>query len=118
MRQDELTSSHVFDRVVDLLISKAHVTQTITLDTEILKDLCLWGDDVDNFFKSYVQEFQLDMSNLRFTDYFPREGDHFWLSLKAILKGKESHKFYRPIKISDLVDFALTKQWKLKPLEP
>lgn len=102
----------VFDRIVALLRSKMGTTANVTQDTEILRDLNLWGDDAGDFFDAYVREFGLDMSDLRFTDYFPQEGEHVGLLVKRLVTGRKTHERYLPIRISDLVDFAMTGKWK------
>jgi len=114
MQVEPLSSDRVFKRIAELLRVKVDTTETIVPETEILKDLGLWGDDAGDFFDAYVEEFNLDMAKLKFTDYFPRDGDEIWLFIKCLVTGRKKHEFYRPIKISDLVEFAITKIWKIR----
>lgn len=112
MNASDTQSKEVFEQIASLLRQKAHVRLEINGETEILKDLGLWGDDLDEFFAAYSKQFGVDMKDVKFTDYFPQEGEHVGLALRSFFTGRAKHQWYRPIKISDLVESALAQKWE------
>lgn len=44
-------------------------------NTELEKDLRIWGDDAYEFLQEFSKVFDVDISNFTFSDYFREEGD-------------------------------------------
>ena len=102
-------------RLVRLL--HAHVGESVVIgpETQILRDLALWGDDADNFFDEFVQQFGVDMRGAKFGDYFPEEGQQVGLAIKWLLTGRRMHDHFRAITVADLANSAALGYWVAAP---
>lgn len=72
-------------------------------DTELYRDLRLWGDDVDPFFLDFCREFDFPPKQIDLSGCFPPEGDIVTTRLLFRLK--------RRIRIRHLIDAACLKKW-------
>jgi len=72
-----------------------------TKETELRKDLKLWGDDAAEFLAAYGKEFNVALSQFNFDRYFPPEGDFIMPAVIRALRLKEQPK-YSPLTIGDL----------------
>lgn len=104
--------------------------EELTLDTRIGEDLCIIGDDAEEFLFDYAQEYGVDFSKFEFGDYFPDEGSidmHYYIS--NIVKYKSSfigfvnkidsffwraiaqRRNYKSMTINDLIVSARAGKW-------
>jgi hypothetical protein len=95
-----------------LKISAArHLTIPITYETELYRDLRMYGDVL--FFDLVLwarREFNVE-PNLRVRDYGPGEWPHLWVfRLAAKLLGKKERQ-YKSLKVRDVVTAIETKRW-------
>jgi acyl carrier protein len=51
------------------------LTMPFSRNTELLKDLKLWGDDASEFIVAFSKQFDVDVSEFDFDKYFYPEGD-------------------------------------------
>jgi hypothetical protein len=49
---------------------KKKLGQSINENSVLFKDLGIYGDDADFFMMEFADEFNIDMSDFRFSDYF------------------------------------------------
>ena len=105
------TVENIEQRVVRLL--HAHVGDRVPIcpETQLLRDLHLWGDDAGNFFGEFTQQFGVDMRAEIFSDYFPAEGQHVALAFKRLLTGHRMHDYFRAITVADLANSAALGHW-------
>lgn len=54
----------------------------ITLNTRILGDLTIDGDDADEFMTDFIKKFGVDCTNFPFGDYFVSEFGAAWKALR------------------------------------
>jgi hypothetical protein len=100
------------------------------METSVVQDLGVAGDDADELFLAFDEKFGTDSSILDFERFFGHEGMWPWEAAMGILFllwgmvrkviGKplvEKTEEERNMRVSDLVDAALTKKWN-KKFEP
>ena len=64
-----------FDRVRGLVSGQSGVPEAeITLETRLVEDLGIDGDDGDELLQAFAHEFGVDMSNMDPLNYFGDEG--------------------------------------------
>ena len=73
--------------------------ERIPLDSKLLEDLGMEGDDAVEFFRRFAREFDVDLSGMRWRRYFSAE-DFFSWWIPDI-----------PVTVRDLVHAASTKRW-------
>ena len=101
--------------VIDFLCSKCKCRpDEISLETSLLYDLGIDGDDAAEFLEGYAERFEVDLSDFRFDEYFGPEGCspfmifsafYYWITWK---KQRE-----KSLKVADLVDAARTGRLSL-----
>ena len=98
-------------RIVRLLHSYVGESAPLGPETQLLRDLQLWGDDAGNFFDEFAQQFGVDMRGAKFADYFPAEGQHVGYAIKRLLTGRRMHDHFRAITVADLANSAALGHW-------
>lgn len=104
--------------------------ETLSLSTRIGEDLCIVGDDADELLIEFSREFNVDLSEMDFDAYFPREASsemNYYLSVIAKNNSKNNiFKFldilfrriitkrvvYKSLTINDLAYAAKIGRWK------
>ncbi len=87
--------------LIKLLQDYCGADSFITENTRLFHDLDLYGDDAAEFLDRFKERFSVDMSDFRFADYFPSEGDWILPGVLRFLIGKPQPR-YRPLTIFDL----------------
>jgi Protein of unknown function (DUF1493) len=80
----------------------------LCLQTRLREDLALYGDDAEEFFIKFSHEFQVELLEFNFDEYFPPEPtllDPFIFILRLLRK-----KRYKSILIKDLIAVAETRR--------
>lgn len=85
-------------------ISKNRITMESTLE----RDLRIYGDDALELIDGYSKKFNVDVENLKFSDYITPEGDTILPMIISWFKSKPVKK-RMDLTVSDLVNGALTK---------
>ena len=124
MEQHTNIESDVLDFVSDRLGSRR---DKVTLDTTLLGDLGVDGDDADEFFVAFAERFHVNLSALNLSRHFGGEGCLPWQlpfflfrvfgkSVSPLISRKtpEERAGLDPITISDLVAAARIGKW-IKP---
>jgi hypothetical protein len=91
---------------------RCHSLDRTYLDTDLWGDLGVAGDEVDDFFEEFCEEFDVPIERIDVSGCFPSEGQVgclYFLARKAIFKPT------RRCRIEHLIGAAKTKQWP--PLE-
>ena len=73
----------------------------LTRDTELRKDLKLWGDDAVEFIIAFSAEFDVDISSFDINKYFPPEGDAILPAIRRLLSMKKKQE-YTVLTLGDL----------------
>jgi hypothetical protein len=92
-------------------------------ESTLLGDCGLDGDDAEEFFADFARQFQIDMTEFRFHDYFGSEGMpilglvRFIRNLIGNWRGKDPHEVagVRSITVHDMLCAARARQWKSDP---
>ncbi len=97
----------------------------IKLDSTLMGDLGINGDDAVEFFESFSARFQVDLGDLRLRRHFLGEGDYNWLPcwyliflLRKLFRrnrepSMEASLGLAPITVSDLVAAARGGSWSV-----
>lgn len=98
---------------------------TIQLDSTLMGDLGINGDDAVEFFESFSTRFWVDLGDLRLRRHFLGEGDYAWLPfwyliflLRKLFRWQrepsiEASLGLVPITVSDLVAAARGGSWRV-----
>lgn len=73
----------------------------LTRDTELRKDLKLWGDDAVEFIIAFSAEFDVDISSFDMNKYFPPEGDAMLPAILRLLSMQKKQE-YTVLTLGDL----------------
>ncbi len=97
--------------------NRAISVEKLKWENTLYQDLCMYGDDVPDFFEGFIKEFNVDMKDFEFERYFPDETLSCFLNpFKAFFVWcSKSHRWaepYEPITIKHLVDIAKSKKWQ------
>lgn len=106
-------NASVLHKVVEYLTKTAvpkNPNSPITLDSEVYRDLRVYGDDLFELALWLNREFGVEM-NLKLEDYAPMEGQLFgpWVILRQIMG--RSLPQYKSLKIRDIVAAIEAKRW-------
>jgi hypothetical protein len=82
--------------------------RAITLDTKIIGDLNIDGDDADEFMTDFVRKFDVDYKSFPFRDYFVSEYGAAWKALRAF-GGLYPYPAKKDLTVSDLIEAAKQK---------
>ncbi|MGJ1421050.1 DUF1493 family protein [Sphingobacterium spiritivorum] len=88
-------------RLIDLLQKYNSTDKALDENVRLYHDLNIYGDDAIELLNCFEEQFKVDLSRFRFTDYFPSEGDWILPSLFRFLTGKKP-KEYKQLTLSDL----------------
>jgi hypothetical protein len=86
----------------------------LTNETRLLHDLGMDGDDAREFMQVFSKNFQVDLSEFEFCQYFGEEAGAEPITLIYYLLFKSARPKFVPITISDLTNSAERKKW-IKP---
>ena len=110
MTVDPIIDQALFKRLAQLIQRTAgFAEEKVSLDTDIRKDVGLWGDDAYNFMTAFMNEFGVDMTGFVFQDFFEGEGMVANL-IGSVLGMQRKHK---PLTVAVLVDVAQWKHWTI-----
>ena len=80
--------------------------EDITLESRLLHDLKIGGDDAGELLFEYSEIFGVDMSDFHFSEHFMGEPHLFnWWLPRDVSK-------FSPVTISDVVQAAIQKKWR------
>lgn len=88
-------------RLINLLEEYNSTDIVLDENVKLYHDLNIYGDDAIELLNCFAEQFKVDLSKFRFTDYFPSEGDRILPSLFGFLIGKKP-KEYKPLTLSNL----------------
>ena len=95
-------------------------SETIHLDTTLLGDLGVTGDDAYDFFIAFAERFNVDMSSLDLSLHFDAEGGTVCDLMKCIAAWirdpaatPETRSGHIPIRVRDLIDAARCGKWSM-----
>ncbi len=74
----------------------------LTKDKLLWKDLGIYGDDAVEFFTSFSNEFNIDVSNFELSKYFKGEGQETFSFVLNFFKQNKTKDNYIPITLGDL----------------
>lgn len=106
----------------------------LAIGTRIGEDLRLIGDDADEFLDKFSKEFDVDLSELPFNEYFPGEGSasmHFYTGRQMESSGNTAllllrkldsliwglfarRRSFKTMTVQDLYESARTGKWRPK----
>jgi hypothetical protein len=75
------------------------VLEDIAIDSRLLEDLGMEGDDAVKFFRRFAREFGVDLAGMRWRRHFSAEGFFSWWIPDI------------PVTVRDLVNAASAKRW-------
>lgn len=78
----------------------------LCLETTLREDLGIDGDDAVDLLEAFSREFQIDLSDLNFTEYFDAEG----FNLFSLFSSRR--KKLKPLTVGKLVDTATSGRWQ------
>jgi hypothetical protein len=73
----------------------------LTRETELRKDLKLWGDDAVEFIIAFSAEYDVDISSFDMNKYFPSEGDAILPAIRRLLSMQKKRE-YTVLTLGDL----------------
>lgn len=73
----------------------------LTRETELRKDLKLWGDDAVEFIIAFSAEYDVDISSFDMNNYFPSEGDAILPAIRRLLSMQKKRE-YTVLTLGDL----------------
>lgn len=78
-REEIWNREELLNELVEMLVDKVGLPKDMMIDenTRMEEDLSITGDDAWEFFVDYSKNFDIDISNFRFSDYFESEGIDF-----------------------------------------
>jgi hypothetical protein len=88
------------------------------LETQLLRDMNVYGDVAESIFEQLRDEFYVDISSFRFHEYFPAEFPNhqgfeklkYWLN-PFRLRPSVKHLQYKPVTIDMIRASINTRQW-------
>jgi Protein of unknown function (DUF1493) len=91
----------------------------IDLDTQLLRDLNIYGDVAESIFEQLRDEFNVDVSKFNFHDYFPEEFPNhhgfqklkYWFTLFPASPSTR-HTEFKPITIAMIRDAICSRVWQ------
>lgn len=115
-------------QVIELLADQTGYPQErITMDTSIIDDLGVAGDDADELFQAFDERFGTNSQRIDYLRFFGHEGVYPWTifvwlfillwGLFRLLAGKtfsKKRKQEEDMKVSDFVETVVSKKWNTK----
>lgn len=98
----------LYDKILHFVSSETKTRKPLSFETDIARDLGVDGDDAEEFMLNFQREFNVDLSNFRFDEYFGEEGFRLIPAIKSALGKGEARA---PLKIAILFDAAAHGQW-------
>mgnify|MGYP000359666805 CR=1 FL=1 len=101
------------DEVIMFLSEFSSVNvDAISLDSDIVRDIHIEGDDAEELLQKFSERFGVDISALNLSDYFAPESSFSPIDylLSIILSRKIQRK---SLFVKDLVNAAKVKKWKV-----
>jgi len=99
------------DRIVHLIRDVTKNRQPVGMNTEIYRDLGLWGDDAGGLLDRFSAEFGVDMAGFDFSKHFREEGSYLAEGIVNMVRGKKAHEKFLPVTVRDLVASVLAGKW-------
>ena len=88
-------------KLINLMEGYNSTDKALDEDARLYHDLNIYGDDAIELLNCLDNQFNVDLSKFRFTDYFPSEGDRILPRVFRFLIGKKP-KEYKPLTLSSL----------------
>ncbi len=100
------------DRIRALVAERTGVSpETIQLDTDVVDDLRIYGDDVWELVETFAEEFSVEMGGFRWCHHSGPEGcNPLWL----LFPPWWARKKHVPIRLGDLVESARRGVWAVQ----
>ena len=108
------SASASFDEKILRLVAKKTGLQfeKLTMESRLLQDLGVDGDDADELLTVFAEEFHVDMTSFRFSKHFRSEPS--LLDLLSFLRPhKDDLSKKVPITLRDLAEAATIRTWGL-----
>jgi hypothetical protein len=95
--------------------------ERVKLESDLVSDLHIGGDDGDILVENFGREFSVDVSKVDPVKIFGEEGGPLWLWLLPPLWWEESKKFERcrtRVTVRELVQYASSGVWTCEEIIP
>jgi hypothetical protein len=102
-------------QIIEMVARKAGVrANAVSLETKLLHDLGIDGDDAEEFLTDFAHEFSVDMTGFSFMDHF---GAELWWRFLPTFFGCKPGDYERkqPLTVKDLIAAAERKHWRTTP---
>ncbi|QRY57117.1 DUF1493 family protein [Sphingobacterium siyangense] len=90
-------------RLRELLQEYSYSDVYFSADARLYHDLNIFGDDASEFLNAFKSQFNVNLSEFNFSEYFPSEGDNILPNIFRFLIGKKK-KIYKPLTIYHLIE--------------
>jgi hypothetical protein len=105
MNDETVKREEASERIIQIVARKAGKRpRQITLETRLLHDLGLYGDDAEEVLSEIEKEFHVDYGGFQFDRYFFREGFALWLAPGFLYRRLIERK--QPLTVAMLVRIA------------
>ena len=95
--------SELLERIKRFLIeNRWEYNFPLTRDTQLQRDLKIWGDDADEILIKFSKEFNVDVSQFPIGDYFDDEGEKTFSGFYKLFRKKEKRGLKKVLTIGDL----------------
>ena len=103
--------ARIVNRIIEIIAkTSAHDPHSIKLESRLLHDLGVYGDDADDVLLALQNEFQVDLSRFTFVNYFFSEGPVGILP-EWLYRRVAERKL--PLTVARLVEVALSEDKQL-----
>ena len=101
-------SDETFDQIKTFVIEQRwEYDFVLTRETELRKDLKIWGDDATDFILAFGKTFNVDLSKMHLDKYFPPEGSAILSTIIRLLMLKQAPT-YLSLTLGDLEEAVKT----------
>lgn len=98
-------------KLIELIEQYNSSNKGLSEDMSLFHDLNIYGDDADELLEKYSEEFNVSLTNFKFSDYFPFEGDPIIPVIVSIIFKKKGKEFKR-LTIRNLQEAIISKELK------
>lgn len=102
--------NNTFDELKKFILDeRAEFSFELRRETQIERDLNIWGDDACDFIMAFGDRFRVDISKFNIDDYFDPEGDAFLRTIQNWFKWKHK-KNKKSLTLGDLEQAIVCKK--------
>jgi acyl carrier protein len=102
------SSNETFDQIKAFVVEQRwEYDFVLTSETELMKDLKIWGDDATDFILAFGKAFNVDLSKMHLDKYFPPEGNPILSTIIRLLMLKKA-PVYLSLTLGDLEEAVKT----------